>query len=54
MAVQQGSSHAVIMFGFHFESKLLNTRPDEISGVKKEYSVDLAQYTVKGSKLLQH
>lgn len=42
MAVQQGSCYVVITFGSVFESSLLNTPPDEISGVKekKEYSVD--------------
>lgn len=43
MAVQQGSCHVVIIFGSLFASNLLNTPPDEISGIKKEYSVDLAQ-----------
>lgn len=35
-----------------FENNLLNTPPGEISGIKIEDSIDVAQYIVKGSKLL--
>lgn len=31
---------------------LLNTPPEEISGIKRGYSVDLAKYAVRGSKML--
>ena len=51
MAVQQGSCHVVIsILGSLFENNLLNTPPDFRH--KKGYSVDLAQYIVKGSELL--
>lgn len=35
MAVQQSLCHVVIILGSLFESNLLNTPPDEISGIKK-------------------
>lgn len=53
MAVQQGSRYVVITLGSVFESSLLNTPPDEISGIKeKSTQLILAQYIVKGSRLL--